>query len=198
MLDGRHPVHVTMRLRQGLPTLRQKPIATLLFDAFRSAKERLGVRLTQFSVQSNHLHIIVEATGRRALSRAIQGLAVRLARRLNGRLGLRGTVFADRYHSRILRTPLDVRRVLVYVLNNHRRHHGGAGRPSRFDVFSTAAYFDGFAMPILRWPKSGFVPPEEPPVARAKTWLLRVGWRRLGLLTASDVPAAARTPRHQI
>jgi hypothetical protein len=160
-----------------------------VFSAFRSAKERLGARLTQFSVQSNHLHLIVEADGQRALSRALQGLAIRLARRLNGRLQRRGSVFADRYHARILRTPLQVRRALVYVLHNHRRQHTGPGRPTRFDVFSTAAYFDGFTMPILRWPRSGFVPPEEPPVARPGTWLLRTGWRRHGLLGTRDVPA---------
>jgi REP element-mobilizing transposase RayT len=181
-----------MRVRKGLPNLRRKPLAGLVFSAFRAAKEGPSVRLAQFSVQSNHLHLIVEADGHRALSRAMQGLAIRLARRLNARLGRRGSVFSDRYHARALRTPLEVRRALVYVLNNHRRHHTGRGRPSRFDVFSTAAYFDGFTTPILRWPKSGFVPPKEPPVAQAKTWLLRVGWRRLGLLTPSDSPAAER------
>jgi REP element-mobilizing transposase RayT len=56
-----------MRLRKGLPNLRHKPLAGLVFSAFRSAKERLGARLTQFSVQSNHLHLIVEADGQRAL-----------------------------------------------------------------------------------------------------------------------------------
>jgi REP element-mobilizing transposase RayT len=184
-------VHVTMRLRKGLPTLRHKALAEPVFAAFRAAKERLGVRLVQFSVQSNHLHLIVEADGQRALSRAMQGLAVRLARSMNRRLKERGSVFSDRYHSRALRTPLEVRRALVYVLHNHRRHLTGRGRPSRFDVFSSAAYFDGFATPILRWPKSGFVPPKEPPVSHSKTWLLRVGWRRFGLLTPSDAPARA-------
>ena len=189
VLNARHPVHVTMRLRQGLPSLRHKPLAGLVFTAFHVAKVQLGVRLTQFSLQSNHLHLIVEAEGRRALSRAMQGLAIRLARRLNGHLHRRGAVFSDRYHARILRTPLEVRRALIYVLQNHRRHHTGPGRPSRFDVFSTAAYFDGFKVPIPRWPRSGFVPPVEPPVAPPQTWLLRTGWRRHGLLAPSDAPA---------
>jgi len=181
-----------MRIRKGLPSLRHKPLAALVFAAFRAARARLGVRLAQFSVQSNHLHLIVEAEGKSALSRAVQGLAIRVARRLNGHLGRKGGVFSDRYHARILRTPLEVRRALVYVLHNHRRHHTGPGRPSRFDPFSTAAYFDGFAMRILRWPKSGFVPPDEPPVAQPRSWLLRIGWKRLGLLTKTDAPASAQ------
>ena len=187
-MKARHPVHVTLRLGKGIPSLRHKSLAGLVFDAFRAARERLGVRLVHFSVQSNHLHLLVEADGRRALSRAMQGVAVRLARRLNRRLSRCGAVFADRFHARTLRTPLEVRRALVYVLRNHRHHSRGAGRPSRFDVFSTSAYFDGFTTSPC-WPKGGFLPPEEPPVARPRTLLLRFGWRRFGLIAPHEAPA---------
>ena len=86
----RHPLHVTMKIRRGLPSLRQRALASLVLSAFRAAKHRLGARLVQYSIQSNHLHLIVEAEGKRALSRAMQGLAVRLARRLNTRIGRHG------------------------------------------------------------------------------------------------------------
>ena len=190
-LNPRHPVHVTMRLCKGLPTLRQRALAGLVFAAFRAARQRHGARLVHFSVQTNHIHLIAEADGQHALSRALQGLAIRLARRLNGRLDRRGAVFAERYHARALRTPLEVRRALVYVFHNHRHHHSGAGRPSFFDPMSTAAYFDGFTVRPRR-PRHGFVPPDEPPVASANTWLLRVGWRRRGALSSRDVPIAPR------
>ena len=84
----------------------------------------------------------------------------------------------------------------MYVLQNHRRHHTGPGRPSPFDPFSTARYFDGFTV-APHWPRSGFVPPEEPPVAAAKTWLLRAGWRRLGLLRPQEAPARDRSQLEQ-
>ena len=188
-LKARHPVHVTMRLRDGVPSLRRKPLAGVVFAAFRAARARLGARLVQFSVQSNHLHLIVEADGHRALSRAMQGLAVRLARRLNRRLERRGSVFADRYHARTLRTPLQVRRALIYVLHNHKHHLTLPGRPSLFDPMSTAAYFDGFTTRIERWPRDGFVPPKESPVAKSQSWLLCVGWRRFGLISPHEAPA---------
>jgi REP element-mobilizing transposase RayT len=187
VLKARHPVHVTMRLRAGLPSLRHKPLARLVLASFHAAKERLDTRLVHYSVQSNHVHLLVEADGHRALSRAMQGLATRLAKRLNGLLKHRGPVFADRYHARALKTPLEVRRALVYVLHNHRRHTVAPGRRSGLDPLSTAPYFDGFAPGIVRPPPTA--PPEEPPAARARTWLLRVGWRRHGLLGALDVPA---------
>jgi hypothetical protein len=169
-------------------------LAGLVFSVFRAAKERLGTRLVQFSLQSNHLHLIVETTGKGDLSRAMKGLAVRLARRLNGQLRRRGGVFADRYHSRALRTPREVRSALIYVLRNHHRHAPDRLRESAFDMFSTAAYFDGFTTRIWRWPRKGFVSTHEPPVAPAETWLLRVGWRTLGLIGPMESPARA-TPR---
>jgi hypothetical protein len=133
------------------------------------------------------MHLLVEVDDHRALSRAMQGLATRLAKRLNHRLEHRGPVFADRYHARGLTTPLEVRRALIYVLHNHRRHTVAPGHPSGFDPLSTAPYFNGFAPSIARPPSTA--PPEELPVAQPKTWLLRIGWQRHGLLGARDVPA---------
>jgi REP element-mobilizing transposase RayT len=183
-LKARHPVHVTMRLAKELPNLRHKPLARLVLSALHAAKQRLGASLVHFSIQSNHLHLIVEAADGRALSSAMKGLAIRLARSVNRRCGRRGRVFAERFHARALRTPLEVRRALIYVLHNHRHHHTGMGQPSFVDALSSAAYFDGFAPSI----DGGFVPSEPAPVAKPSTWLLRVGWRRFGLLQPHDVP----------
>jgi hypothetical protein len=158
-----------------------------VLSSFHAAKERLGARLVHFSVQSNHVHLLVEVDNHRALSRAMQGLAVRLAKRLNRLFDRRGSVFADRYHARALTTPLAVRRALIYVLHNHRRHTVAPGRPSGFDPLSTAPHFDGFAPSIMR--PNSTAPPDDLPVAQPRTWLLRIGWRRLGLLGARDVPA---------
>jgi REP element-mobilizing transposase RayT len=179
----RHPLHITMKIRQGLPSLRQRPLGALVLSAFRAAKQRLGARLVQYSVQSNHLHLIVEAEGRRALSRAMQGLAVRLARGLNKRIGRRGAVFSDRYHARALRTLLEVRRALLYVLQNH-RHHARAHPVAQLDPLSSAVYFDGFSRggPSNR--------SRDCPVAEPSTWLLRFGWRRHGLLGRHEVPSS--------
>jgi hypothetical protein len=154
-----------------------------VLSAFHAARQRFGARLVQYSIQSNHVHLIVEAEGRGALSRAMQGLAVRLARRLNARIGRRGSAFADRYHARSLRTPLEVRRALLYVLHNH-RHHAGVYTRVVLDPLSSAAYFDGFSQ---RTPAHLS---RDAPVAEPSTWLLRIGWRRHGLLGKDESPAS--------
>ena len=175
---ARHPLHVTLRLRPGLPTLRRRTTRGVIAGAFHSGRERFGFRLTHFSLQSNHIHLIAEAEDRRGLSRGLQGLMVRTARALNRLWNRRGAVFSDRFHSRTLRTPLEVRRALVYVLNNA-RHHGL--RLLGIDPFSSGAWFDGW--------KSISPVRSESPATRPRTWLLCRGWRLHGGIGVDESPA---------
>ena len=148
--------------------------------ALAAGSDRFGFRLVHYSVQSNHLHLIVEAKDRRALSRGLQGLLVRIAKALNRLWGRKGSVFSDRYHDRILRTPREVRNALRYVLLNARRH--GILGPSP-DPYSSGRWFDGWRERLGR-----LVLGREGPVARARTWLLAVGWRRHGRIGLAEVP----------
>ena len=120
----RHPVHVTLRLRGGLPSLRSQVIAALIRRAFKDSSRR-WFRVVHYSIQSNHLHLLVEADDRVALSRGSAALSIRLARRLNALLGRKGVVFPERYHARSLKTPREVRNAIVYaLLNAHKSVHG--------------------------------------------------------------------------
>jgi hypothetical protein len=92
-------------------------------------------------------------------------------------------VFSDRYHARALRTPLEVRRALLYVLQNH-RHHSGMHHATARDPLSSARYFDGFS------DGKGAHRDHDSPVVQPSTWLLRIGWRRHGLLGPSEVPSS--------
>ena len=144
-----------------------------------AAKERFGARVVHFSVQRDHLHLIVEAADVRALVRAMRALAIRLAMRLNRWWRRRGRVFADRYHARVLKTPREVRNALAYVLLNGRRHGvSGVG----IDPCSSGAWFDGWADPSARALETTAI------VAAARTWLLRVGWRRHGPIGLGELP----------
>ena len=172
-LGSRYPVHVTTRLRRGLPRLRNRRTRAVLWEAFHEGADRFGFRLVQFSIQSNHLHLIAEAKDRRALSRGLQGLFIRVAKALNRLWARAGRVFADRYHDRILRTPTEVRNALAYVFGNA-NHHGALPDERLWDPFSSGAWFDGWREELEVVGGEG-VPR---PVADAHTWLLSRGWRR--------------------
>jgi hypothetical protein len=177
-----HPVHVTLRAVGGIDGLRECPANPAVEDGLRLAS-RDDSRIVHFSVQDNHLHLIVEAADREALSRGMQGLAVRCARAINRALGRRGRVWRERYHARPLRTPSQVRRALVYVLQNWYKAVTGA---ERLDPQSSARWFDGWRGPRPAWSRPF---PDEVPVARpARTWLLTTGWRRLDLVGFDERP----------
>src|SRR6266700_2512517 len=126
---GRLPLHVTLRVRREVPNLREEKRWRAIKHAFRLGSDRFGMRMVEFSVQSNHLHFVVEAKDRKALSRGMQGLAIRVARAVNRAVGRSGKVFADRYHAVILKTPTQVRNAVHYVRCNWHHHRAKAGRP---------------------------------------------------------------------
>jgi REP-associated tyrosine transposase len=152
------------------------PPRHLLERAFYRGCDRFGGRVCHFSVQHNHIHLLVEAADATALARALQGLCIRMAKGLNRLMGRKGGVFADHYHARTLRTPTEVQRVLVYVLGNGRKHLPKVGRRLQtgwLDPYSSAAWFDGWSIPLPRLHGPG-------PVAPAVTWLLKTGYFRAG------------------
>jgi len=117
------PVHVTIKLREGLPKLRQAREHKLLLTMFAAAEQRAGrsgkrFRLTHFAILDDQLHLLAEAEDSVALARAMQGLLIRVAVGLNKLWQRRGTVFADRYQCRALVTERAVRNALDYILAN--------------------------------------------------------------------------------
>jgi REP element-mobilizing transposase RayT len=177
------PCHVTLRLKPGAPHLRRHHTYRTLRAVFRLGKDRFGFRLVHYSVQSNHLHLICEAADNKALSRGMQGLAIRVARQVNRISGRKGKLFADRYHLRVLDCPTKVRNCLIYVLRNA-VHHGAAPPGRCFDVYSSALFFDGWKEK-LRIP---VVHDGDLPVMPPRVWLLAAGWRKAGEISLDDVP----------
>jgi REP element-mobilizing transposase RayT len=196
-LERRHPVHVSTRLRDGLPSLRGRHLWKAVRQAFVGGCARPRFRIVHFSVQGQHLHLLCEAPDRAALARGVQGFKVRVARGVNRACGRRGTVFRDRYHARTLRTPTECRHALAYVLNNQ-RHHAYAEHASypraTVDPLSSAMFFDGWTVAPRPWAAEPPAPPGGGPlVAAPRTWLLQVGWRRGGGPISPDhVPGLPR------
>jgi hypothetical protein len=185
---ARCPAHVTVKLRTGLPSLRSVALVRTLERSFAAACDRGDFRLVQYALQDSHAHLVVEAANARALGRGMMALASRVARAVNRVFGRRGRVLAERYHLHVLRTPREVRAALAYVLLNSRRHSRRVGCPGELDPASSGRWFDGW-----RWtPPSMGGNPGCTPIARARTWLLSLGWQRHGLIDPREVPGAPR------
>src|SRR6185369_12105851 len=126
-------------------------------------------RVVHFSVQENHVHLIVEAEDTKSLSSGVRGLMVRIARRVNRLLRRQGRFWTDRWHGRDLEGPRQVRNALVYVLQNHKKHADTAA----LDPLSSAASFDGFATAV----SSGFRSADGPDDVGWEKCAGESGWR---------------------
>jgi REP element-mobilizing transposase RayT len=207
-LSAYEPVHVVMRARKGIGSLRThaifKAIKEATFTAFAHEERALAkpdasaatgkvaraFHIVHLSIQSTHIHLIVEASDRMALARGMQAFGISAARHINAALGRSGNVFSDRYFPRVLKTPTQVRNCLAYVLNNWKKHGESVAslrRPWPVDPYSTASFFDGWketnGQRIVV--PSGY---DGPMVWWPKTWLLSEGWRQRGLISMHFVP----------
>jgi hypothetical protein len=199
-----HPVHVVIRAIKEIASLRGFDTYRAVRAALVSTYARARIRIVHVSIQGTHIHMLVEASNRTELARGMQGFEIACAKNINAaiskRLGYRrrGTVFPDRYHAVIIRSPKQARHALAYVLNNWRRHGESklrvvAKHGWRIDPFSTAPSFDGFKdidAQALEWPERYL----KLPAWKPRTWLLSTGWRKHGLISSTEVPGPLWKP----
>jgi hypothetical protein len=160
-----HPCLVTLEVRPEFPSLRTGKVTREIENAFRRACSRAGFRLVHYSIEDDHVHLIVEANGAAGLGRGMKRLAGLFAFAVNRAIGRgrTGKVLADV-------KPLAPARML--------------------DASSSARWFDGWraGAKVDRSPPPALRLGSTPAVAPARTWLLRVGWRRHQLIDPSEIP----------
>jgi REP element-mobilizing transposase RayT len=196
-VDPTKPLHITLRVVEAVGYLRKPRLFAAIRVALFVTSRREDFRIVHFSIQGNHLHLIVEAHSREALWKGMKGFQISAARRINAELVKRtgeprmGAVFADRYHARPITCVAQVRHALRYVLNNW-RHHNTRGETlvglfdNKLDPYSSAVFFPGWkerTVPL-------YIPPgyEAPRVVSPQTWLLREGWKRARPISVWEAP----------
>jgi REP element-mobilizing transposase RayT len=197
---GKHvPQHAIARTADDIGTLRRREMYKGIRSALVTTFTRDDFRIVHVSIQGTHIHLLIEANDERALARGMQAFQISAAKHLNAAMSVRtgkrrrGTVFTDRYHARSIRTPRQARNALAYVLNNWRKHRENRARMSRehgwrLDPFSSAPTFKGWRdldASTIAWPTTY----EPLPVWEPKTWLLREGWKKYGLILSTEVPS---------
>jgi putative transposase len=202
--DARAPSPITLRARANAPSLR----SDLAFGIVRRAVARLShedgrtFTVVHFSVQRDHVHLLVEAHDKKALSRGARRLVIGIVKRLNAPTGQKGPLWGDRYHRRDLHTPREVRNALVYVLTNLKKHapelrayddhDARRGDSGVIDTRSSAPFFQGWDRGP---PPMNARRPNTSPVATAPwSWLLAQGWKRHGLVSWTAAPARGARP----
>jgi putative transposase len=196
-LDARNPLHIVLRAIALVGSLRRRDIYKAVRWATIIAAKHEGFRIVHLSLQRTHVHLLVEADNKQALAKGMQAFQISAAKLINAAISKkketrrRGSVFPDRYHQEIIRTPKQARHALAYVLNNWRKHREDQGETWLVDPFSTGVLFNGWKEleghdVMWKWrdtydPMIVWLP---------RTWLLSEGWRRHGLIGAREVPGA--------
>ncbi|MGZ3418148.1 MAG: transposase [Polyangiales bacterium] len=167
------PHHVTVRMRRGTWNLRSQRCFRRIRKALDGVRTRGTFRVVHYSVQGNHVHLIVEGENRRALSNGMRALLIRMAKQLNIEMKAHGARIEDRYHETVLTSPRQVRNTLKYVLGNHAHHV----RDALVDPYSSGPWFTGWneSVTMPRW-----LPCASPPTSPPESWLLDKGWKKAG------------------
>jgi putative transposase len=202
-IAAKHALHVVMRVVPAVGSLRRRSLYKAMHDATITAALRERFRIVHISLQRTHVHMLVEADNKLALARGMQGFQISAARNINTALGVdkyrrrRGPVFADRYHLEVITSPTRMRHALSYVLNNWRRHREdrqGLASTWLVDPYSTGILFPDWKEledKAWMWPMRETYEPMV--VRRARSWLLREGWKLGGgSISARDVPGKYR------
>ena len=186
-----HPVHVTLRVRAGVRSLRQCAVFVCVRTAIAAASHA-AFRVVQFSVQSDHLHLTVEAAGTPALVPRTAGpLDPGCAGREPRARPFGFTVGRPVPHARPHQPARSTPRV---GLRPDELPQTPGAPPPGLDPCSSAAWFDGFRAPG-GGPRA-VLARDHAPTAAPRSWLGSVGWRRHGLIAASmSSPRPALGPR---
>jgi REP element-mobilizing transposase RayT len=193
-----YALHVVMRVVPEVGNMRRRSLYKAMRDATVTAALRGRFRIVHLSIQRDHVHMLAEAENKTALARGLQGFQISAARNINTALVVdghrrRGSVFADRYHLTVIKTPTQARNALSYVLSNWRKHgedRQGLARTWLVDPFSSGISFpdwqelDGQAW---MWPIRATYDPLI--VRRPQSWLLAEGWKVGGPVSARTVPS---------
>lgn len=79
------------------------------------AKKRYGLKVLNYVVTSNHIHLLVQDTGNRVIPRSLQLIAGRTAWEYNFRKNRKGAFWEDRYHATAVDTDEHLFSCLVYI-----------------------------------------------------------------------------------
>ena len=170
LVDARVPMHITIKLRQGTPGLREPKFLYAFSKAVKRAASK-GLRIQQFSIQSNHLHLVAEVDDNSSLRTGMCSLLASVIWALRKIYGYWGAVFVSRYHVNPIRVPQLMKHVLKYVLFN-RDHHCG---PAAFsDVYSSVFAFHYARVLVGREPigvRPRWQPLIEASLSEAQSWM---------------------------
>ncbi len=180
-----HPLHVTVKLFKEnycKLNLRNKDVAGKLKIAILRARSS-GLRIIHFSLQDDHVHLIIESHDKKILARGMRAFGISFSKQLNTLIGATGRVYKERYHLHILKSLREAKHALHYVLQNAKKHKRIDPKAVQLDNYSTAVLLNseeqwklfGADFPLQEGWQARLRKFLDPP----QSWFLTSGWMRV-------------------
>ncbi len=119
------PLHVNFKYKI---TVKNKEGLKALHKAIKNSRSH-GLKIIHYSLQHNHVHLIIQAANNKLLTKGMRSLTITLAKKLD-----QGRIQIQRYHLHVLRSTREIKNAIHYVLFNERKHTGRM----TLDSYSTA------------------------------------------------------------
>ena len=107
--------HLTQRCHRQQFLLKFLKDRRIWIEWLYTARRRFDLCVLNYTVTSNHVHLIVRDRGAGEIARSMQLIAGRTGRQFNDRKHRRGAFWEDRYHATAIESGAHLARCLVYV-----------------------------------------------------------------------------------
>jgi hypothetical protein len=127
-IDTKKHLHIVIRTLPSVPDLTKKPLDVLIPAAVASTGAEQSVRFYEPKLLSHEVHMLATAPTQPALSRALQGLSIRIARRVNGFTAHSGKVLAERFELSVHATARAAASALAAAVQRAKAKHSAVAR----------------------------------------------------------------------
>lgn len=114
-------LHLTVKVLRNKAEIKNKSVLKLLRHAIQRARLQ-GLKIIHYSLEYDHVHLLIEAENNHILGKGMQALGVSLSKGINRLKNLKGAVYKHRYHFRQITSPRQLKNVLGYIFNNGVKH----------------------------------------------------------------------------
>lgn len=122
-----YPLHVNFKYNTYI---KSEAVFEIFIKSLRNARSH-GIFILQYSIQSNHIHLIIEAESNSHLETGMRSLTSTMVKLIQSLKHITGPIQIERYHLHVLKTPAETLNAFNYVIYNE-HHHTGLQRPNQY------------------------------------------------------------------
>lgn len=114
-------LHLTIKIKKIKADIKNKSILSILKRAILNARKK-GLRVLHYSLEYDHVHLLIEAENNTILGKGMQAFGVTLSKAINRVRKLKGGVYKHRYHFRQISSARELKNVMNYIFSNGMKH----------------------------------------------------------------------------